>query len=122
MTDHVLIYDGDCQMCTRWMQRVRRWDRAGRIETLPLQAPQVAERFPDLEPARLLEAMHFVEPDGRVTAGAEAAERMLGILPMGWGLGWVFHLPFARRVADRVYRTVAANRSRLGCGDHCSIG
>ena len=121
MPDHVLIYDGDCAMCARWMVRVRDWDRAGRIETLPLQSPEVAERFPGISPDALLEAMHFVEPGGRVSRGAEAAERILAVLPLGWGIGWVFHLPFARRVADRVYRWVAGNRSRLGCGEHCSI-
>ena len=121
MPDHVLIYDGDCAMCTRWMERVRRWDRDGRIEALPLQSPVVAARFPQLTHDALMEAMHFVEPDGRVSAGAQAAERMLRILPLGGGLGWLFHLPGARRIADRVYRTVAANRARLGCGDHCSL-
>lgn len=119
--DHVLVYDGDCAMCTRWMRRVRKWDREGRIETLPLQSDDVARRFPQIRPEALLEAMHFVEPDGRVSAGAEAAERMLRILPAGGTLRWLFHLPGGRFVADRIYRTIASHRSRLGCGDHCSL-
>ena len=121
MRDHVLIYDGDCGMCTRWMERVRRWDRGGRIEVLPLQSPDVVQRFPSLARTALMEAMHFVEPDGRVSRGAGAAERMLGVLPLGWGIGWLFHLPLARPVADRIYGWVARNRTRLGCGEHCSI-
>lgn len=121
MTDHVLIYDGACSMCMRWMGRVRVWDREGRIEMLPLQDPSVASRFPMLDPDELMEAMHLIEPSGQITAGAEAAERLLRILPLGGLLGVLFHLPFARPIADRVYRRIAASRSRGGCGEHCSF-
>ncbi len=121
MTDHVLIYDGGCSMCMRWMGRVRLWDRDGRIEMLPLQDPSIDSRFSQLDRSALMEAMHLVEPDGRVSAGAEAAERLLRVLPLGGVLGALFHLPFARPIADRVYRRIAARRKRGGCGEHCSF-
>src|ERR1035441_6164156 len=51
--------------------------------------------------------------------GAAAAERLVKILPGGRPLGCLFALPCARPVADRVYRLIARNRFRLGCGAHC---
>jgi len=126
MTDssvrHTLIFDGACTMCMRWMSRVRSWDRNDAFEYVPLQDPSVPERFPDLDREALEREMHVVGPDGRVWRGAGAVERVIELLPRGRWISWAFHLPFARAVADRVYRWVAENRSRLGCGDHCGIG
>jgi predicted DCC family thiol-disulfide oxidoreductase YuxK len=48
-------------------------------------------------------------------------EELLDALPRGWLISWVFHIPFARAVAERVYRWFARNRYRLGCADHCAV-
>jgi predicted DCC family thiol-disulfide oxidoreductase YuxK len=118
---HVLIFDGACPMCVRWMGRVRHWDEHDSFEYVPLQDPSVPHRFPELDPDALATAMHLVGPDGEVWSGAAAVERILDLLPLGRWLGWLFRLPFARPIADRVYRRVAENRSRLGCGSHCGL-
>ena len=51
--------------------------------------------------------------------GAAAIEKLLDVLPRGGWIAWVFDIPFVRKLADRLYRWVARNRYRLGCGDHC---
>jgi len=65
------------------------------------------------------ESMQLIGPDGRRWQGAEAVELLLGILPRGWLLGWIFTLPFAGRLADRGYRWFARHRARFGCRNHC---
>ena len=108
-------------MCMRWMGRVRSWDSNGVFEYLPLQDPSIPDRFPDLTSDALEREMHVIGPEGRVWAGAEAVERIVALLPLGRWISWIFALPLARPIADRVYRWVAANRSRMGCGEHCGI-
>lgn len=118
---YTLIFDGACAMCMRWMGRVRSWDTEGVFEYLPLQDPSIPERFPALTPEALEREMYVVGPDGRMWAGAAAVEKIVALLPMGRWTSWVFALPLARPIADRVYRSVADNRSRLGCGEHCGV-
>jgi len=65
--------------------------------------------------------MHLVEPDGQVSSGADAVEGILRRLPRGAILGWLFHLPFARQIARRIYRWIAENRARMGCDRHCGV-
>jgi predicted DCC family thiol-disulfide oxidoreductase YuxK len=118
---HTLLFDGACPMCMRWMTRVRQWDRDGAFEFLPLQDPSVPERFPELDREDLEREIHLVAPDGETTAGAAAVERIIKLLPGGTIAGLLFHVPFARPIAERIYRWVAENRTRLGCGEHCGI-
>jgi predicted DCC family thiol-disulfide oxidoreductase YuxK len=120
-TRHVLIFDGACPMCVRWMGRVRHWDERDAFEYVPLQDPSVPDRYPDLEQDALRREMHLVGPGGEIWTGAAAVEQILARLPVGRWLGWLFRLPFARPIADRVYRRVADNRTRLGCGSHCGV-
>jgi len=116
---HTLIFDGACPMCVRWMGRVRNWDTNGAFEYVPLQDPSVPDRFPDLSRDALAREMHLIGPDGTIRTGAGAVERILELLPRGRWVRWLFKLPFARPIADRIYREVAENRTSLGCGSHC---
>ena len=104
-----LLYDGDCGFCRFWLARWRR--RLGdRVEYLPLQDPQVAERFPHLSTAQLTRAVHLVEPDGRVYSGAHAVFRALALggsrIPV-WAYRYVPGFAF---VSEAAYRLVADHR------------
>jgi predicted DCC family thiol-disulfide oxidoreductase YuxK len=117
----VLIYDGECALCRRQVARLRRWARPGALAVLDLADPSVPERFPDLDRARLLTAMHLVNPDGRVAVGAEAAVRALASRPVLGRLARVYYVPGIRWLADRAYAFVARRRAR-GTGDACRTG
>lgn len=118
---HTLIYDGECGICRGSVEWVRSQDREGRIDLLPYQDPRVPERFPEIPRKAMEEAMQLVAPDGARREGARAAEELLELLP-GWRvLAPLFRIPGVRAVARWVYRAVARNRRRLGCGDHCAL-
>ena len=117
---YTLVYDGDCRFCVRSADLVATWDRGGTVEIVPFQRGGVRERFPWIPESAFREAMQLVGPGHETRSGAAAAERLVRILPGGRPLGCLFALPFARPLADRVYRLVARNRYRLGCGTHCA--
>jgi predicted DCC family thiol-disulfide oxidoreductase YuxK len=96
-----------------------RLDRNSRIEVVPSQDPGVRARFPWIPPQAYEDALQLIGPDGRTWQGAVAIEQLLGILPKGKLIAWIFAIPFARRMADRFYRWFARNRYRLDCGEHC---
>lgn len=116
---YTLVYDGLCRICNPLAGVVRRWDKSGRIEVVPSQAHGVIARFPWIPREAYGRAIQLVGPGGRTWQGAAAVEELLTILPRGRWIAWIFHIPFVRALADKVYRWVARNRYRMGCGEHC---
>lgn len=116
---YTLVYDGDCRVCTRFVARLRRWDRRQAIELVPSQAPGVMARFPWIPPGAFKDALQLVREDGATWQGAAALEELLGVLPRGRWIAWTFRVPLARPVAEKLYRWFARNRYRLGCAAHC---
>ena len=116
-----LVYDGQCDVCGRFVRVLERWDRRNEIEIVPSQNPDVTARFPWIPAEAYADAIQLIGPGGRTTQGAEAIEALLGILPRGRMLGWIFKLPFVGWLADKLYRWFARNRYRFGCGKHCRV-
>jgi acetyl esterase len=109
----VLVYDGSCGFCLRWVRRIQRWDRSGVIRYLPLQddaAPVVTGRSRQM----LRQAVHFVRSDGTVFAGAAAGRALWAYLPGGWVPEFVAKLPGVMPAAERVYRFVARRWGPVG--------
>jgi predicted DCC family thiol-disulfide oxidoreductase YuxK len=105
----VLIFDGDCGFCRLWIER---WRAAtgDRVEYEPYQS--AAARFPQVPPASFAEAVHFVEPDGRVRRGADAVFASLaraGGVHRVWAELYAASPPL-RRASERVYAFVASRR------------
>ncbi len=81
-----ILYDADCGICGLTARTLRRWDRAGRFETLPLQAAARSQE-PRLAAAAvghaLADELHVVDLDGRVAAGGDAVLAIVDRLPGG---------------------------------------
>ena len=123
----LLIYDGDCNFCARW---IRRWRgiTGERVDYLPYQDPNVPGRFSELQREQLETSVHFVQTDGSVFTGAEAALRSLAENPREhWLLDWYVHSSIFARVSERLYRFVAEHRrffsllTRLGWGERTEV-
>ena len=121
---HTVIYDGECRVCRASVDALRKWDVQRSLELVPFQAEGVRERFHWISEEDFRSQIQVVDEQGATWAGAVAVERLLEILPRGGLLVWVFRLPFARPIAERIYRIFARRRLRFGrvaCGDHCSV-
>ncbi|HJQ18809.1 MAG TPA: DUF393 domain-containing protein [Gemmatimonadaceae bacterium] len=116
---YTLVFDGMCKVCNRLANLLRKWDSGRSIEVVPSQAPGVTARFPWIPARAYTQAIQLVGPGGETWQGASAIEQLLGILPRGRLISWIFRIPYVRVLADRVYRWFARNRYRLGCGEHC---
>jgi predicted DCC family thiol-disulfide oxidoreductase YuxK/uncharacterized OsmC-like protein len=115
-----VVYDGDCKVCTRLARVLAEWDARRELEIVPSQAPGVQARFPWIPARAYAESLQVVDRAGRTWQGAAALETIINALPKGRLLSWIFAAPFARPLAERLYRWFARNRYRLGCGEHCS--
>ncbi len=112
MTDDdrwLLVYDGDCGFCRGSVAWVLERDRPGRIDARPFQAEEVLEAA-GVDRREAERAAWLVAPDGRRWAGADAAARVLRLLP-GWALaGRLLGAPPVIWAARPVYRWIAGHR------------
>jgi predicted DCC family thiol-disulfide oxidoreductase YuxK len=108
-----LIYDGECALCRRAVQRLQEWDREQRLAYVPFQDGEAVGRFGIGLPA-LAAAMHLVLPDGRVFSGADAVPELGGLLPGKRWWAWGFAVPGVRALARRIYGAIARRR-------HCPV-
>ena len=114
----VVLYDRDCGLCTASARRLRRWDRRGRLELLPLQDADVSDRPILAERVRglpLTAALHVVdERTSDVRAGGDAVLAILAALPGGAAARVVGAIPSVRWIVGVGYDAVAGNRHRIG--------
>jgi predicted DCC family thiol-disulfide oxidoreductase YuxK len=109
--DDVILYDGVCVFCSRWIRFVARHDKAKRFRFTAIQSSYGA---------RLAHAFGIDANDPDTNAvihggvayfKSDAALTVLSNLPF---LGWTCLLLFApKRLRDAVYNLVAKNRYRI---------
>jgi predicted DCC family thiol-disulfide oxidoreductase YuxK len=104
----LLIFDGDCHFCRRWIERWRELT-AGAVEYAPSQ--EVADRFPEIPREPFEQAVQFIETDGTVFSGAEAVFRSLGHKRSRKWMIWCYErAPGFAAITEAAYRLVARNR------------
>jgi predicted DCC family thiol-disulfide oxidoreductase YuxK len=107
----LLIFDGECGICTTSANVMRRWIRPD-CDIEPWQRTDIASF--GLTPEECSSAVQFVTADRRVYSGSRAVMRMLRTAPLPWpAVGAIGDAPGVAWLADRTYRWVAANRDRL---------
>ena len=118
--DGLILFDGVCVFCSRWVRFVLRLDRERRFRFLPIQS----------ERGRTLAVRHGINPDapetnavvsgGRMFFKSDAALVVLGRLPATAPLAALRLAPRALR--DPVYDLIARNRYRIfGRTDQCMV-
>ncbi|WP_432524240.1 thiol-disulfide oxidoreductase DCC family protein [Kineococcus sp. SYSU DK006] len=109
----VLVFDGDCGVCTRLAGLVPRL-RAD-VDVQPWQALDLAPL--GLTPQACDEALQLVDERGRAWSAQDAVARLLrrSAFPLPLA-GAVLQLPGVRALAGAGYRWVARNRHRLPGG------
>lgn len=105
----LLVYDGDCSFCRRWVVRYR--SAIGeRIDYQPFQ--KAADAFPEIPAEQFRQSLHFIEPDGSVSFAAKAALKPLRLTGWPRALWFAYRwMPGASVLADHGYFIVADHRN-----------
>jgi predicted DCC family thiol-disulfide oxidoreductase YuxK len=104
----LLVYDGDCNFCMRWIQR---WKMATgpNVDYSPFQ--EVGDRFPEIPRVEYESAVQWIEPDGRHLQGADAVFRLFDFAQIKRPfVNWLSHLPGVMPLARAGYRVIASHR------------
>ena len=122
---HVVLYDGDCSLCTFQMRVITWLDWFNTVALVPIADPRAAQIAPQLTRADLQEAIHCVARDGRIYRGARAL-RFIGLrLPLAVPMALVLWIPGVIYLAEIAYRWISRHRQLLsrafGCKEACAI-
>jgi predicted DCC family thiol-disulfide oxidoreductase YuxK len=114
-----IFYDGDCPLCRREIEWVRRRDIHRRIMLTDIANSSFDAAEFGKTSNELMAKIHGRFPDGRWTVGPETIRVLYGELGWGWAVQWT-GWPVIRHVFDGLYRVFAANRLRLTGRSKCS--
>jgi len=118
--DGLILFDGVCVFCSRWVRFVIDHDPQGRFRFLPIQS----------EAGRALALRHGIDPEaaqtnavvlnGRIFFKSDAALTVLGALPRTRALAMLKAAP--RLLRDPAYDLIARNRYAIfGRTDACMV-
>jgi predicted DCC family thiol-disulfide oxidoreductase YuxK len=116
----LLIYDGDCSFCKRWIARWRHLT----VDAIDYEPYQTAsERAPHIPRENFGRAVHLIEPGGATSRGAEAVFRSLALGGHHRYLLWLYeHVPAFEGLAEALYAFVASHRDPLDRIDRIVVG
>lgn len=122
---HIVLYDGDCPLCTFQKQMLTWLDWFNVVSFVPISDARTRGLAPTISREDLLEAIHCLARDGQIHRGARCI-RFVGLrMPILVPLALVLWIPGVILVAELVYRWISRNRhllSRLfGCKGACAI-
>jgi predicted DCC family thiol-disulfide oxidoreductase YuxK len=113
MTDRVIVFDGVCVLCSRWVDFVLRRDRDGCYKFAAMQTTS----------GRKLLIAHGIDPDdplsflllegGTGYTDTDAIARILRTFGRGWRLVALLVSIVPRFIRDPLYRWIARHRYRL---------
>ncbi|MEN6450435.1 MAG: DUF393 domain-containing protein [Thermoguttaceae bacterium] len=109
-----LLYDGDCPVCSREAEWLKRRDRNDLLELENIAALGFDPARYGLSWAEVTGALHCVLPNGRVVRRMEAVRQAYRAVGLGW-LVAPTRLPIVREALDGMYGLFARNRGRIGC-------
>lgn len=107
----ILLWDGNCSFCIRWIQRWRKITQ-NTIDDHPYQ--EALPDHPEVTEADCKEAIQLIMPDGHIYQAAHALLQSFAISGKGKKLLKLYHRsPLFRHIAESSYRFIARNRSWL---------
>lgn len=107
----LVLYDADCGICTHTARILRRLDRVGRLDLMPLQVAAGRPDTPSLEV--LLGSIHVRGAGEAWSAGGAAMVRISREIRVLRPFGVLAGLPLLRRLVELAYAFVASNRHRI---------
>jgi predicted DCC family thiol-disulfide oxidoreductase YuxK len=118
----VVIYDGQCGICTSQVRKLPWWDCQKRLSYLSLHDPEVTRRWPDLSHDRMMQEMVIVDRDGRRHWGPYAIRYLTRRLRRLWWAAPFAYFPGSMLLWRPLYRWIARNRYRLSGRRACEGG
>ena len=118
-----VFYDGECPLCTREINWLRRLDRAHNIRFTDISSADFDATPLGVSFSTLMDRIHGRLPDGTLIEGVEVFRRLYAAVGFKTAVR-ATRLPGIAQLLDLSYRTFAKNRLKFTgrcVGDACSV-
>ncbi len=107
--DIKVLFDGECPVCRREIDLLKRLDRRNRIATEDISALGFDPGRFGLTFPEVMGTIHGILPNGQVLDGMEVFRHLYKAIGLGWMLSWT-RWPLARPFIDNGYQWLASHR------------
>jgi predicted DCC family thiol-disulfide oxidoreductase YuxK len=107
-----LYFDGRCAFCATEMQRLARWDGAGRLTFCDIAKPGFDPTPLGVDLPALNRELHGLTNDGHLLVGVHCLLMAYSLAGRGW-LVWPLRFRLFRRMLAPCYRLFARHRYRI---------
>ena len=108
----VLYFDGRCAFCATEMQRLAKWDVAGRLAFTDIAEPGFDPTPLGVDLSALNRELHGLTNDGRLLVGVDCLLIAYSLAGRS-RLVWLLRFRLFRRLLAPCYRLFARHRSRI---------
>ena len=118
-----VFYDGECPLCTREIDLLRRLDREHRIRFTDITGAEFDANDVGVSWATLMDRIHGRLPDGTLLEGVEVFRRLYAAVGFKTTVGFT-RLPGVSQLLDLSYRAFAKNRLKFTgrcAADACAV-
>ncbi len=106
----VLIYDGNCPICSSTIAWIRENEQENAFEMLPCRSEERTKKYSFVREEACIQAMQLVLPDGKVLVGEQALPEILKRLRRYRAAANLFKLPGSNALARAFYQWFAGRR------------
>lgn len=111
--DHVLFYDAVCPLCTRWVERLRRWKLLEAVEARPLDDAPGLGLSPERIDGLRSEILIWSPSSGEALSGYDGLVKLLQLHGRAPRLVRVGEAALVRPVGRAAYKLISLNRRIL---------
>ena len=102
----LLVYDGECTLCTRFKQTVEKLDSGHRLTYASIHQPEIYEQFTMLSKEECHKVIHLIDESGKVHKGPEVIQYLAHFFPTISKLAWMLETDVGKKALDFFYQKV----------------
>jgi len=109
----ILLYDDECPLCLRFKQAMERLPGHENINKVSIHDKDVYGAHPQVTYEQCVMALHFIEVNGEVFKGGDAAAKLLHHLPGIETFAWLADSDMGKKAVDYFYKMADRYKKEL---------
>ncbi|MDH5581184.1 MAG: DUF393 domain-containing protein [Bdellovibrionales bacterium] len=115
----LLLYDGKCELCTRFKQSLERLPGTDSIQMVSIHDKDVYTQFKQISFEQCSESVHYLDSDGNVYRGEQVVTHLIEKFPLVGRFSWLLQSDMGQKASKYFYDKVNQYREELlkRCGN-----
>ncbi len=108
-----LLFDGECPLCTKFSEYVKRFDINKCVLAIPLQEYYKTDKSISID--SLMKDVHLLGDNGEILVGGDAVQQIILVIPQTKPFQWMLKGKAGKKISRAVYFSMKSVRSCIRC-------